>query len=285
MKDSPSAPPAPDYVGAAEATNTSQRVNQYTPYGNLIYTPGEPGHPATQGVPIYEDVPQTGEGAVPGATTRQIVGYTQGTNATPAGPWSSTVSLTPQAQHALDTQLGLSSSLGDLSQSYLPNVQQQLSKPMDLSSVQDISDAAYKAQTSRLDPQWAQQEEMQRAQLANQGLAPGGEAYDNAMRVFEQSKNDAYTQARLAADQQMPQTYQLASATYNQPLNTLNALRSGAQINNPQFSPNGAGANILGATQAQGQYQQGLYGSQVASTNAQNQQAAQVAAMMAMMMM
>lgn len=275
-KDSPSAPPTPDYVGAAEATNTSQRVNQVTPYGNLTYTPGTPGTPGSaaqdlfmgsdpNGMPIYKHI--------------DAVAPTAGT------PWTSQITLTPQAQHALDSQLGLSAGMGDLATGYLPNVQNQLSKPFDMSSVQDISDQAYGAQTARLDPQWQQNQQQFDAKMADQGIPVGSEAYDNANREFQQSKNDAYSQARLTSDQLMPQTYQLARSAYTQPLDILNSIRSGAQVQNPQFSANGAGANILGATQAQGQYQQGLYGSQVASNNAANQQAGQMAALAAMMMM
>ena len=246
-KDSPSPPPAPDYAKAATATNESSRVNQYTPYGSQVYTPGQ------ESVPAHQD-PITGA-MIPG---------------TPAVPWSSNITLNPLAQRSLDTQMQTSAGLGDLSLSQMNRVNQQYSRPMDSSSVQDVSDKAYGAMTARLDPQWKQNEEMQKTQLANQGLTPGGEAYDNAMRVFNQGKNDAYQQANLGAIGTMPQTYQLESSIYNQPLNTLNAIRSGAQIQNPSFGNTGPGANMLGAAQAQGQYSQGLYGAQVGEVNAQN---------------
>jgi hypothetical protein len=124
--------------------------------------------------------------------------------------------------------------------------------------------------TSRLDPQWQHQEDMQKTQLANQGLAPGGEAYTNAMRDFNNAKNDAYQQAKLGAISTMPQTYQLVSSTYNQPLNTLNALRTGAQVQNPQFSST-PGANYLGAGQLQGQYDMNNYNQRVSQQNAMTQ--------------
>ncbi len=253
-KDSPSPPPAPNYVGAAQATADSAHTNQITPYGSQTYTLGS----------SYLD-PVTNQ---------------QRTN-----PATSTISLAPQAQHALDTQMSLSSGMGDIGNSYLGNVQDAFSKPMDLSSIPQIADQAYGAMTSRLDPQWTHAEDMQKTALANQGLAPGGEAYDNAMRVFNQGKNDAYQQAQLGAIQTMPQTYQLASSAYNQPLNTLNAIRSGAQVQNPQFNQVGAGTNFLGAAQAQGNYAQGLYGADVADTNAQNQTGAGIAATIAMLAM
>lgn len=227
-KDSPSPPPAPDYTGAAKATQTSQMSNQITPYGTQMYSPS---------------------------------------NTAPSG-YTSTISLAPEAQETLDKQMGLSNSMAGLAQDQIPNVQNTYGKPMDLSSVPQIADKAYSAMTSRLDPQWQQRTGQVENQLANQGLRPGHEAYTNAMRDFNAAKNDAYQQANLGAISTMPQTYQLASSAYNQPLNQLNALRTGAQIQNPQFSGPGAGANMLGAAQAQGQYGQNVYNQQVASDNA-----------------
>ena len=71
----------------------------------------------------------------------------------------------------------------------------------------------------------------------------------------------------------MPQTFQLSSAQRMQPLTELNAIRTGAQPQMPQFQavPTAGGAqgpNMLGAVSAQGQYDQGLYNADVASQNA-----------------
>ena len=235
-----SPPPAPDYKSAAEATGKSQQVSQYTPYGNMVYS-ADPSAPS---------------------------GY------------RSTISLAPGAQGALDTQMGLSTEMGKLAQEQIPGVREQYSKPMDQSSVQDIANKSYEAQTSRLDPQWDQREEQTRTRLANQGLMSGGEAYGNEMRDFNQGRNDAYQQANLASIQTMPQTYQLASSAYNQPLNTLNALRTGTQIQNPQFGPGGQPVNYAGAATQQGQYATGLYNQDVAQANSQQAAAAAIAAAM-----
>ena len=225
-KDSPSPPPAPDYAGAAVAQQKSQMSSQYTPYGNQVYS----------------------------------------TDANSPSGYQSTISLAPQAQQTLDSQMNVSKDLGNLTEQQLGRVNQQYQQPMDLSSVQKIADQSYADQTARLDPQWAQNKQAFDAQMANQGITAGGEAYDNASRQFGQQRNDAYTQARQAALATMPQTYQLASSTYNQPLNTLNAIRTGAQIQNPQFSTT-PGANLLGAAQSQNQYDMGLYNSQVGQNN------------------
>ncbi len=240
-KDSPSPPPAPDYTGAAAATaagnleaaraaTSANRINQYTPYGSQVYTQLGPDQ------------------------------------------WRSVLSLEPRAQQTLDSQMDVSRNLGNLTQEQLGRVNQQYSSPMDLSSVEKVADQSYADQTARLDPQWDQRKQQFDQQMANQGITAGGEAYDNASRDFGQQRNDAYTQARQAALATMPQTYQLATSTYNQPLNTLNAIRTGAQVQNPTFQPAGMqgavpGTNYLGAAQAQGQYDQGLYNSQVGQQN------------------
>ena len=251
-KSAPDPPPAPDFAGAAQATasgNTqaaqlaqqANLVNQYTPYGSLTYSQ-DPTSRFTSGNPSY----------------------------------SSNVNLEPIAQKTLDTQFGLSNEMGNLAQGQIANVNQTYGTPIDLSSVNDIYNKSYGAQTSRLDPQWAQNTESQAARLANQGIQQGSQAYDNSMRQFNQAKNDAYQQAQLAAIGTMPQTYQLATAAYEQPLNQLNAIRTGAQIQNPQFGSTPQqttmpGANYLGAAQAAGQYGLDIYGQQVGAANAFNQ--------------
>lgn len=245
-KDSPSPPPAPDYTGAAQATAAGNKdaaiaaqrgsmVNQFTPYGNLTYN--EAGQDS-RGNPYY----------------------------------NANISLSPTGQQLLDysnqAQLGLGKQTGQA----LDRVGQSLSQPFDINSANDAVNKAYGNITSRLDPQWNQATHAKETELVNQGLRPGMEAYDNAMRDFNYGKNDAYTQANTQAMNFAPQTMQLDVAARNQPLNELNALRTGSQVTNPSFvntpqqQPVG-GPNLLGAAQATGQYNQGLYNQQQASSN------------------
>lgn len=225
-KGGSSPPQTPNYAAAAQDTSKSQMTSQYTPYGSQVYS--------------YD----------PSA---------------PSG-FRSDINLTPQAQNTLDTQMALSGGLANTANQQLPSVQEQYSRPMDLSSVPQIENQAYQAQTARLDPQWDMLRTQQETKLTNQGLRPGGEAWDNAMRSFNQGQNDAYSQARLNAIQTMPQTYQLAASTYNQPLNTFNALRTGAQVQNPTFGATPS-ANYLNAAQAQGQFDVNRYGIQQGANN------------------
>jgi hypothetical protein len=245
-KDSPSAPPAPDYRGAAvetaagnldatRAATQANRVNQYTPYGNLIYS-----HDGSQG---------------------------------PDSGWSQNINLSPIGQQLLDYQNNASVGLGQQTGQALNRVGQSLSQPQNFGSVQDVQDQAYKAMTSRLDPQWQNRQTQEETQLTNQGLRPGMEAYDNAMRDFGSARNDAYQQANLGAIQTAPQTFQLGQSIRQAPLNELNALRTGSQVTNPTFNQvpqqqTTAGPNYLGAAQAQGTYDQGIYNAGVGQQNA-----------------
>jgi hypothetical protein len=192
------------------------------------------------------------------------------------------MTLHPEAQKALDAQMKASSGVAGLMDTQVGRVADQYANPMDLQSVQDVADKSYAAQTARLDPQWQQREGQERTRLANQGIASGGEAYGNAMREFGQQRNDAYQQANLAAIQTMPQTYQLASEQYNQPLNQLNALRTGSQIQTPQFGGAGQPTNYANAAQQQGAWQQGLFNADMGAYNNQLSGAATIGAAMLM---
>jgi hypothetical protein len=56
-------------------------------------------------------------------------------------------------------------------------------------------DAAYQAQSQYLAPQFSQGQESLEAKLAAQGLAPGSQAYNNAMLNFQNQKQRAYSDA------------------------------------------------------------------------------------------
>ena len=254
-KDSPSPPPAPDYAGAARATsagsvqaslanNLMARPNINTPLGSQTWR-------------------QIGSQTIPGA---------EGNAPVDVPMYEQNINMTPEGQDLYNRQMNLSKGLMGIGQTSLDQVSNTLGQPQDLSSVQDIADRSYAMQTDRLDPQWAQREDMERTRLANQGLTSGGEAYGNAMRDFGESRNDAYNQARLSSISTMPQTYQMATAQRMQPLTELNAIRSGSQPQMPQFQPTsyfgGAqGPNMLGAANAQYGAGMNAYNSQVGQDN------------------
>lgn len=133
---------------------------------------------------------------------------------------------------------------------------------------------------SRLQPQIAQQSAALAQQLANQGITPGSEAYNNSMRTQGQQQNDLYTQAALqgigldtAANQQGYNQAMGAAGLYNQALGQgFGQASSAQQLGNQAVGQNfgqGLQANAAqNAAQAQ-QYSQ-------AANNAQFGNAAQL---------
>jgi hypothetical protein len=250
-KSSP--PPAPDYAASAEKTaagnldmakysTNANRINQKTPYGELKYSY----------TPQYD------------ASGKET-----------GGGWTQTESLTPQAQAALDQQLALNQKYGETANIGFDKARELFENPqLDTSALPNrainVGQTAQDAILSRLNPQLAQQEEAMRARLANQGITLGSQAYNKEMTQAAQNRNDLTTQAALQGISldQNNRTSALQEQAYLQdrPLNLINALRSGNQVNAPQFQQfaqqqTTPGANYLGASQAQ-------YGAQMDNYNA-----------------
>ncbi len=231
----PQAPAAPDYTAAAQATasgnldaaraaSAANRVNQVTPYGNLDYSQS---------------------------------GTDQYGNPT----WTATTSLSDVGQQLLNNQNNASLGLGSAITSQLGNVQNTMSQPFNpnlpqvgINAGQNYQDAAMQ----RLAPQISQQRELMTNQLANSGIPVGSQAWQTAQMNQAQKENDLLAanttqgfNTGLAANQQ---AYNQALTNYNMPLNTLSALRSGSQVQNPTFQnvpqqATTAGADVLGASQ------------------------------------
>jgi hypothetical protein len=99
-----------------------------------------------------------------------------------------------------------------------------------------------------------------------------------ANQQAQQQANNAIAQQQFAnqmananlGNTAQQQQYNQALTNYNLPLNTLSALRSGSQVQNPSFvnvpqQATTAGADILGATSATGNYNLGTYNAQQAA--------------------
>lgn len=250
-KSSP--PPAPDYIGAAKETASgnleaakyatkANRVNQTTPYGSLTYSQN------------------------------------------PDETWNQVETLTPQAQQALDQQLTLNKKYGEVANIGFDKARSIFENPeLDTSGVPqraiNVGQTAQDAILSRLNPQLARQDEELRTRMANQGITLGSQAYGQEMNQQGQQANDLRLQAALQGinlDQQN-RSSALEEQAYLQdrPLNLINALRSGNQVQAPQFQDfaqqqTTAGPDMLGA--AQGQYQ--------ADMNSYNAQQAQSGGLM-----
>jgi len=234
----PSAPAAPDYRGAAVETaagnleaarqaTAANRVNQVTPYGNLSYA---------------------------------ITGADPYGNPT----WTATQTLSPTQQQLLDYQNQTSIGLGQLAGKGLGYVENMLETPFDTSKLPSTgfnpSQTYQEAYMQRLAPQIQQGREQLQQRLANQGIDIGSTAYDRAMMQQAQRENDllaAATTQGFGVGQQARQTaLQEQAYLRNEPLNTLSAVRTGAQVQGPQFVNSAqqattAGPDILGAANMQ----------------------------------
>jgi len=252
----PSAPAAPDYAGAAQATaqgnleaaraaTAANRVNQITPYGNLDYT---------------------------------ISGQDPYGNPT----WTAKTSLSDIGQQLLSNQNQTSLGLGSAINAQLGQVQDVMGQGFNpnLPSIGMNPGQSYQdAYMQRLAPQLAQGREATTAALANQGIAPGTQAYENAMRQQAIKENDlllgATTQGFGVGQQANQQAYNQALTNYNLPLNTLSALRTGAQVQNPSFVNSAqqattGGADLLGAAQMGYNAQMGNFNAQQAAQQGLN---------------
>jgi hypothetical protein len=224
-----SAPAAPDYVGAANQTAANNlKAAQAATAANRVnqYTP--------YGSLEYQ---QTGKDA-------------QGNPL-----WSATQTASPL--------------LGLAAQNSQANVAAQYANPFTggklpsygINPGETYSDAIMR----RLQPQQEMQQKQFDAQMANQGIPVGSEAYQNAARVFQQGQNDQKTSAitggmgvGLQANQQQ---YGQNLTNYNNALaNALN-IKSLATPNyiNPASQQTTTGADVLGATNAQYQNQLAAY--------------------------
>jgi len=234
----PSAPAAPDYRAAAQETaagnidaarlaTAANRVNQVTPYGNLSYA---------------------------------ITGSDPYGNPT----WTATQTLSPAQQQLLDYQNQTSLGLGRLAGQGLGYVENMLNTPFDVSKLPSTgfnpSQTYQEAYMQRLAPQLQQGREQLQQQLANKGIDIGSTAYDRAMMQQAQRENDllaAATTQGFGVGQQARQTaLQEQAYLRNEPLNTLSAVRTGAQVQGPQFVNSAqqattAGPDILGAANMQ----------------------------------
>jgi hypothetical protein len=240
-KSAPSAPAAPDPVATANAQSAANvdtavaqallnNTNQITPYGNLTFN-------------------QTG---------------TQQVNGKDVPQFTSTTSLTPQAQQAVDSQQALTQQLYDLAQNKFGQVQSatsgdynydnlpQIPGSADLNANRDtVTDALYGQATSRLDPMYNRQQDQINSDLASRGIVEGSDAYNQAQSQFGLTRNDAYNsalnQAIAAGGQEQSRLFGLGQANRNQaiqeqasirsqPINEIGALLGTGQVQNPQFS-------------------------------------------------
>lgn len=193
-------------IGTAIANNSMGMVNQVTPDGSLTYD--------QTGSYSYVD-PYTGQ-------SYDLPQYTATTQLSEQGQ-----AIQDQNQGAQLNLASLANERSDFLRDYLPTTE---------AATDQIDSKLYELGAKRLDPRFAQEEEALRTRLANQGIAPGSEAYNRELAQMGQTKNDAYNQLVLSGRGQ-------AANEVNMPINQITALLSGSQVSNPNVSmyqPQGA---------------------------------------------
>jgi len=275
-KSSPPPPPVPDYAGIAQQQAGAQtqltnqqtwanRPNVSTPWGTQSWTTGTAVDPST------------------------------GQHMT---TWNQNVSLSPQQQAALDSQMGVQTGLSQQAQSMLNNVKGSYGQPMNWGGFTPLAgtpqagdltkginpttsnfspgvggssaytgqagDALYKQATSRLDPQFNQQQELTDSGLLAKGITRGSEAWNQAQDQLSRSRNDAY---QTAANNATMMNTQQAQALQGMDVSSQQAALQGQQ---QQFAQQAQAGQFGNAAQAQA-WQQAMQGGQFTDQTRQQQ--------------
>jgi hypothetical protein len=217
-KSRPAPPPAPDYSGLArQEAEANQRnlTNQTWANRPTINTPwGSQTWNATEGVD-----PATGQRVT---------------------QWTSNITLSPQQQAALDSQMAVQMGLSNQAQQFLGRVGESMGQPFNWNNLpagatglqaqltgegpalqtgfatggplqksvggsgqyaSQAGDALYNQARSRLDPQFQQRESDLEASLLNRGITRGSEAWNREFDNFNRHRTDAYNDAAFRAAQ------------------------------------------------------------------------------------
>lgn len=259
-----SAPPAPDYRGAAmEESAASKELAAQQTFANrpTINTPwGQQTWNATYG----------GTDPATGA---------------PVTNWTTNINLTPQEQAALDSQQRIQQGRSQAAETLLGQATSAFQTPFNWSgmpqvgSLEDAQGNAFTKMSAMLQPGRTQQQEQLNTRLANMGLPMDSEGYRRAnadlSNQWAQQDKGLLAEAMGAgrADigvQQGLRQQAIAEETQRRgmTLNELNALLTEQQVNMPQMpgvNPAAAGQapQLLQAATAQGNY--GLQAQQMAN--------------------
>lgn len=255
----PSAPPPPDYAGAATAQGAANKdaaiassnlnnPNVINPLGTQTWT----------------------EGANPGDRPTLTQTYS------------------PEQQALYEQSVRSKQLLGGLGEQGATALQGVVGKNLDLSgapqapgSYDQVRQRVIDASMSRANEDYGKQTEQANSELIAAGLRPGTKAYQDRMQMIERSRNDARTQAEIAGGNAATQAFNTDTqarkdsiaeilAQRQTPLNEINALMSGSQVSNP-FAVPGASSNsnvqaapVFGGATAQGSANTSMYNADAA---------------------
>jgi hypothetical protein len=192
-------------------------VNQITPDGNLTYN-------------------QTG--------TSSFIDSKGNVVKTPT--YTATQTLSPQQQLIKNQTDAASLNLASLANQQSSALGNQLSKPFEFTN-SDAEQWAYDLASPRILQQQSKNESALRSQLIASGIRPGTAAWDSEMSRLTNANTDQLNQLALTGRNQ---AFNEALTEYNNPLNSINGLMSGSQIQQPNFvntpAPNVAGVDYTG---------------------------------------
>ncbi len=188
-------------------------TNQVTPYGSLSYN--QSGL-AEQQVAVLADR---------GNPTGKFQ-----TVKTPT--FTATTTLSPAQAQLLEQEQQFDSRLNDIALDQSGRIAEHLKTPFTLDN-NAIEGRIGELARERLDPIWQQREDQLDQKMANQGIAPGSQAYTDARRSFDIGRNDAYNS--MFIDARGRALSELLTGR-NQPINEITALMGGGQVQQPQFA-------------------------------------------------
>lgn len=199
--------------------------------------------------------------------------------------------LSPAEQAIYDKNVQQRTNIGDVGITGSAALKDIIGQKIDLSGAPTVGDGAatrnkvYDALMSRINEDTANSREQRNSSLIAAGIRPGTKAYDDAQNLITRGYNDARGNAEINAGNAAEQQFGIDTKNRQQyiaellaqrqtPLNEINALMSGSQVNNPFANGIGyqGGANVQAApifqgAQAQGQADLNAYNAQQAGSN------------------
>jgi hypothetical protein len=225
MASSPSAPPAPDYTGAAEATaagnaanlqaqTVANRPNQTTPLGSSTWTQGANGQwsqnvtltPAEQSALTAQQSISANQSSLASGLQGQVAstmanGYTAPSMSSYMGGVpgvnSNFQSFSPSGVSGVNQSLNPGVGVNTNAQGAVAGAGSvdQAAPQFSTANAQSGAQAAYQAQMGLLQPQMTQDTTNLDSQLRLQGLTPGTDAYNNAMQNLQRTQAQTTTTA------------------------------------------------------------------------------------------
>lgn len=189
-------------IGTAVAQQGLNMVGQNTPYGSLAYN-------------------QTGTMEWKDPLTGKVYKLPQ---------FTATTTLSPEQQAILDQTNKAELNIGTAAANQSGRLVDAYSSPFDGNSATEAKLMEYGR--SMMDPIWSQRQKEFEQSMANKGIVPGSQAYENASRAFNDARSRAYTDLAL---QGRGQAFNEALTLRNQPINEWQGMLGISQPQNPSF--------------------------------------------------